>query len=368
MLTYVWLVIKIVAGLLLVVTLAGAAFLFFAPVFGGKPTGDSAQRIQASANHNGSVFVNLVPTIVNTPDPSATGSLLDFFNPPAGKNPQTPLPSTAFSPSELSNDTFVWFGHSTILFKTAGITVLTDPIFNAASPVPFIVKPFSMTSELSVDSLPEVDVVLISHDHYDHLDYKAIQVLDSKVKQFFVPLGVKAHLLRWGISNAKIIEFDWYDNASVASLELTLTPSRHFSGRGLTNRSRTLWGSWVVKSETLNLFFSGDSGYYEEFKKIGKNHGPFDIAFLENGAYNTFWSQIHMVPEDSVQASIDLQASVFFPIHWGKFDLSLHPWHEPVERALAAAKKNDVKIATPRIGELFTTTNYSTGKWWLEVE
>jgi len=192
----------------------------------------------------------------------------------------------------------------------------------------------------------------------------AIKDLNQRTKKFLVPLGIKAHLTRWGVSSEKITELDWYENVSYQDVEFTLTPSRHFSGRNVHNAFSTLWGSWVVKSEAARLFFSGDSGYFDEFKKIGQKYGPFDIAFIENGAYNTNWSQVHMLPEQSVQASIDLRAKVFFPMHWGKFDLSVHHWKEPIERATKAAQEKGVNIATPMVGEVFTTTKYSSETWW----
>ena len=222
-------------------------------------------------------------------------------------------------------------------------------------------------SNNTVEHLPSIDVVIISHDHYDHLDYRAVAALDSKVQRYLVPLGVKAHLQRWGVSGDRITEMDWYDSAKHQSLNFTLAPSRHFSGRSI-KRSATLWGSWVVKSSEQSVYFSGDSGYFDEFKKLGQSHGPFDIAFVENGAYNLNWTQIHMMPEESVQAALDLNAKVFFPIHWGRFDLSSHSWTEPVTRAKRAASEQGIALATPLIGEVFTTTEYPVSEWWLNLE
>lgn len=269
-----------------------------------------------------------------------------------------------FDKAAFKNGDFVWFGHSTVLMKTDSVTVLADPVFYNASPVPMTVKPFPMQTVHTIDDLPEIDVVIISHDHYDHLDYKAIQELDEKVSRFLVPLGVKAHLLHWGVNAEKITEMDWYENTQYQSVEFVFTPSRHFSGRGITNRSSTLWGSWVVNSSSANIFFSGDSGYFDEFKKIGERYGPFDIAFVEDGAYSVNWSQIHLMPEESVQVGIDLGTKVYFPIHWGKFDLSTHVWTEPIERAKKEAEKHNLSVATPIIGEVFTATDYSKSTWW----
>lgn len=249
---------------------------------------------------------------------------------------------------------------------------MTDPIFYNASPVPGFVRPYKMTNRPQIKDLPNIDAVLISHDHYDHLDYEAIQEMENKVKHFYVPLGVKAHLQRWGVSDDKITEFDWYESTQIGDVKLILTPSRHFSGRGLTNRNSTLWASWVVKSPQISLFFSGDSGYGKHYKEIGKRFGPFDVALMEDGQYNERWPDIHMMPEQSVQASIDLKAKHVLPVHWGKYNLSLHKWKEPIQRFLAEADKNNIITLTPKIGQQFTLesppTPQTQGKWWKGVE
>ena len=350
------------------IVVLGVLFLQFAPTFGAKSSGESMKNIKLSNNFNGEQFVNNLATVVSTPVVYSSFSVMDFINPPDGKNPVEALPAKQFDKAKLKNGDFVWFGHSTILVKTDDITILADPVFYKASPVPFTVQPFAMQVKNSIADLPDIDVVIISHDHYDHLDHQAIKELSSRVKHFLVPLGIKAHLLHWGVADEKISELDWYSNFTYQTISLSLTPARHFSGRGLTDRFSTLWGSWVVRSSSLNMYFSGDSGYFDEFKKIGDQFGPFDIAFIENGAYNANWSQIHMLPEESVQASIDLKAKVFFPIHWGKFDLSVHAWKEPAIRAHKEAKIKGVNIATPLIGETFTATEYPSREWWLDAK
>lgn len=364
MLRMIWILIKCLFGLVLTVVACVAGFMLLAPVFGGSPDEQSAALIKQSPNHNGTQFINKVDTVVSTPNEDEPMDVWGMLSPPAGKNPAEPLPAREFDASTFADGDLVWFGHSTVLMKTDGVTVLADPVFYNASPIPFTVTPFPVQVSNSIEHLPEIDVVVISHDHYDHLDYKAIQELDAKVGRYLVPLGVKAHLQRWGVASNKVSEFDWYDSAEHQSLQITMAPSRHFSGRSI-RRARTLWGSWIVKSSAMNIYFSGDSGYFEEFKDIGKQFGPFDMAFVENGAYNLNWTQIHMMPEQAVQAAIDLNAKVFFPIHWGKYDLSSHTWTEPVTRAKAAAVERGVKLATPLVGEVFTTTDYPTKEWWL---
>ncbi|QSE96167.1 MBL fold metallo-hydrolase [Fulvivirga lutea] len=362
-------VVAWIIGIFLLLVIGIWSFITFSPAFGNEPSGASLERIKASKNYNGKVFENLVKTEVQTPDPqneqTMAGFIYRIFFPPDNKNPSKPLPSNKFDGNQLENGQFVWLGHSTILFKTNDKFILTDPVFNNASPVPGSVPQFEMVNRPIISDLPEkIDVVLISHDHYDHLDYEAIQELDKRVSKLFVPLGVGAHLTFWGIDEAKIEEKDWYESLSYDSINFTFTPSRHFSGRGLNNRFTTLWGSWVIQSDSLNVFFSGDSGYFDEFKKIGEQFGPFDIAFMENGAYNTNWREIHFMPEQSVQASKDLNARLMFPIHWAKFDLSVHPWKEPIKRATTAASNQNVTVVTPLIGEVFDLQHPPQRTWW----
>lgn len=359
--------LKVLVILLVLIATAVTTFVLFAPVIGGSPDEASTALIERSPNYTGNRFVNTVPTVVSTPNDDEPMDLWGMISPPEGKNPAQPLPMKEFDSTKFANGDMVWFGHSTVLLKTDGLTVLTDPIFYNASPIPYTVKPFPMQNKLTIQHLPMIDIVLISHDHYDHLDYRAILDIDSRVSRYLVPLGVKAHLQRWGVIGTRITEMDWYDSTSHQAVTFTMAPSRHFSGRSL-RRSSTLWGSWIIQSSALNIYFSGDSGYFDEFKTIGQHYGPFDFAFVENGAYNLNWTQIHMMPEESIQAAIDLRAKVFFPVHWGRFDLSSHAWDEPVKRAKAAATKQNVELASPLIGEIFTTTNYPTTEWWLTVK
>lgn len=363
---------KLVAAfLVIIVVIIGLTFAYtsFAPIFGGKPDQYSQAKIEQSKHYNGEIFVNLEPTVVATPSDgsqSVVDTMIDLLMPAPDKNPQKLIPTKPIQP--LDNGDFVWLGHSTVLFKMSGQTVVTDPIFYRASPVFFGGKPFAQDSEITADQLPALDIVLISHDHYDHLDDETIKEIDAKVGRYIVPLGIKAHIQRWGIASEKIVELDWYQSFPIGEITYTLTPSRHFSGRGLTNRFETLWGSWVVKNHRQTVYFSGDGGYSSEFKRIGEMFGPFDIAFLEDGAYNQDWSQIHMFPEQAVQAAVDLNAKVILPIHWGKYDLARHKWTEPVERLKQEAKIKQVNVTTPMIGERFTATQYPQTSWWNNVK
>ena len=367
-------VIKYLIYILVIFTILIFIFLNVSPVFGASPDKNSKKIIENSENFIEGKFRNIKTTYTNFRTLEKKATLRDWFSPPKDKNPLNPLPTIKFIGKDLAEGKFVWLGHSTVLMKTEGLVVMTDPVFNRASPLPsfnsksksnfFNGKPFIFENPVVIDDLPKVDVVIISHDHYDHLDSKAIKDLSNRIDQFFVPLGVGAHLERWGVNKNRITEYDWYDSKDYKNIKFTFAPSLHFSGRGVTNGNSTLWGSWMIKSKTLSAYFSGDGGYSETFKKLGNEYGPFDIAFIENGAYNVDWSNVHMFPDEAVQASIDLKAEVLFPIHWSKFDLSVHPWDEPIIRITKEAEKKNVNIATPMIGEVFELSSIPKKPWW----
>ncbi len=372
-------ILKFIFFALVALVIFGVLYVYFHPTFGDSPAGESLARIKGSPNFDGKHFKNLVTTKAVTIRLDEPGDKIsnrelikNFLFPPAGKNPQRPIKTVKLKIKNLKNGDFVWFGHSTVLFKTDHTTIITDPVFHNAAPVPFLFRPFKTAPTPAMKDLPFIDAVLISHDHYDHLDYRAIKKLHPRVGHFYVPLGVKAHLLRWGVPSAKVSEFDWYESVRVKNIKLVFTPSRHFSGRGITNHRKTLWGSWAVIAPKLKVYFSGDGGYSSEFAKIGKRFGGFDIAFIEDGAYNPRWQHVHMLPEQSAQAGIDVKAKVVLPIHWGKFDLSTHSWKDPVQRISKAldrynrgvSAKKRVRLATPRIGEVFRLRQPPTKPWW----
>jgi len=366
---------RIMIGILSVVgviTLVGVAFVNVSPQFGAEAKEQSLERIRKSSNFLNGEFKNSEKTIQNTGFKWST--IPQFFTNGNNKVPSKELPIEKLTKSYFENvpiqPRITWFGHSTSFVEMEGLTIFIDPMLgDVPAPSPFLgTKRFQKELPISIDSLPKIDIVLISHDHYDHLDYGSIVKLKDKVAEFYVPLGIKAHLTLWGVEASKITEFDWWESIRFNKVEFISTPARHFSGRGVTNRNSTLWCSWVLKSENSNIFFSGDSGYGKHFKEIGEKYGPFDFAMVECGQYNEQWSQIHMTPEETIQASIDVKSSLTMPIHWGSFKLALHSWDDPIIRVSAQAKVLNVKITTPKIGEaiVLSEENYPSEKWWLQ--
>ena len=347
----------------IIILLSATAFLNLSPQVGGDPGSYD------SPNYYDGKFNNLNETSVSTG--SFFGTLLDYMVGDDDRNPDIVLPTKEYQniPLNQSDVSITWFGHSTILIQSHNTTILMDPILGDGEldPLIFGPSPFAYEHTYDTEDLPQVDYVFISHDHYDHLDMGTIQSLAGA--EFFVPLGVKSHLTTWDIPSEDVIEFDWYDEYNVSSeLFIALTPSQHFSGRGLSG-DNTLWGSWVLDFNGHKIFFSGDSGYSEEYAEIGDKYGPFDIAIIEAGQYNEAWSSIHMFPEQSVQASIDLEASTILPIHNTKYVLSLHKWNAPLERVTAAGELLNQTVSTPYIGESFVLGGENPDyRWWRDVE
>lgn len=300
------------------------------------------------------------------------GMIRDYFRIRRRLRPRAALP---FVPYEASGEDGVsratWFGHSAALLEIEGKRLLLDPMLGpASSPFPlFNSKRYSGKRPVDPDRLGRIDAVLISHNHYDHLHRGTIRKLRDKVGHFHVPTGVAAYLIRWGVNPDRITEHGWWEEFSCAGLKLACAPARHFSGRGVSDRDRSLWCSWVIAGERTKVFFSGDSGYAGHFQEIGDRFGPFDLALMECGQYDERWSAIHMMPEQTVQASLDVRADVLLPIHWGAFTLALHAWDDPIERASKAAAERGVNIATPRIGEpvVIGAGRAPNVAWWKQV-
>jgi L-ascorbate metabolism protein UlaG (beta-lactamase superfamily) len=284
--------------------------------------------------------------------------------------PRVPLPLQTITKEVLTTNegqpTIYRLGHSSVLIHLDGEFVLTDPVFSErASPVQWMGPKRFHPLPLSLQDLPALKAVIISHDHYDHLDKTSVRTLDKKVERFIVPTGVGDYLRGWGVASGKIIELAWWQSFSIGSLQFTATPAQHFSGRGLTDRDKTLWASWVIAGREARIFFSGDSGYFGGFREIGERFGPFDLTLIETGAYNDLWSEVHMLPEESVQAHLDLRGRAMVPIHNSTFDLALHDWFEPLERASVAAEAHGATVLTPVIGvPVNVRTPAPTQAWW----
>ncbi len=291
-----------------------------------------------------------------------------------GRSPKEPIPIIPFDSTTWDEDDkpkFIWYGHSVLLLKLNGKNILIDPMLgpNAAPVAPFAIKRFSENTLAIIDSPPQLDAILLTHDHYDHLDLASIKRLKGKTNKWLVALGVKRHLVKWNIPLEQIQEFDWWDKAELGSIKLTFTPSRHFSGRGISDRAKSLWGGWVFKTEDINVFWSGDGGEGPHFIEIGEKLGPFDWAFMENGQYNELWHAIHMYPEEAVREGINAQAKVLTPVHWAGFPLALHHWKDPIERFVSEAEKQAQSISTPRIGEIVNMTESPNNEpWWEELD
>ena len=300
------------------------------------------------------------------------GLLWKLLHKPAHTVPGQPIPVHRLTRAALlaaPEHSLFRLGHSTLLLKLGGHFWLTDPVFSQrASPFQWAGPKRFHAPPISIADLPPIKGVILSHDHYDHLDHAAILQLAAKTEHFIAPRGVGDTLIAWGVPAGKVQQLDWWQSTVVAGVRLVATPSQHFSGRGLFDGNRTLWASWVIENAGLRLFFSGDSGYFDGFRQIGERYGPFDVTLIETGAYNEDWPDVHMQPEQTMQAHIDLKGKWLLPVHNGTFDLALHVWHEPFDRIVALAATRGVPIATPEMGQLFNLRRPEPGsKWWLAV-
>jgi L-ascorbate metabolism protein UlaG (beta-lactamase superfamily) len=341
--------------------------------FGSAPSGERLQRVRHSPNYRDGRFHNLSFTPNFKEGVNGFKVMKDFFfNKSKRAKPATTLPNTKTDLQHLDplENILVWFGHSSYFLQVDGKKILVDPVLSGhASPVKFTTKSFAGTDVYTPADIPFIDYLFISHDHWDHLDYRTIINLRGKIGKIITGLGVAAHLEKWGFDKEIIFEKDWNEDLDLGdSFKVRTTAARHFSGRSL-KRNNTLWLSFVLFTPTMKLFLGGDSGYDSHFKEIGKQHGPFDLAILECGQYNEYWKYIHMMPEEVVQASLDLKAEKLLPVHWSKFSLSLHAWDEPIQRIVAEAKKKGVTILHPLIGEKVNlVTAHPSKEWWKEVD
>ena len=360
------------ATLVAFLSLGACAYLQH-PKFGAYPEGERLEKIQRSPHHVDGEFRNLIDT-PRFSDGNSMFSILagDMFKRFENLRPALPLPTvkTDVKALDARQDTIVWLGHSSYFVLFAGKRILIDPVFSPfAAPVSFSTKAFEGTTLYSVDEMPEVDVLLITHDHWDHLDHATITALEGKVRQVFAPLGVGAHLERWGYAREKVHEADWYEKLEFPpDLAIHLVPARHYSGRWLT-RNKSLWGGFVLESPTRRILFSGDTGYGPHFKELAQHFGGFDLAALDMGQYDPRWPYLHMTPEEASQAAKELQAKALLPAHIGRFNIARHAWTEPFERISAASEGKRYRLLTPQIGEPLAVggAEQRFARWWQDV-
>jgi L-ascorbate metabolism protein UlaG (beta-lactamase superfamily) len=357
---------------------AGAAAAAFARstawlrAFGDSAAGERLARVRSSPQWKDGRFRNRVPTktvapsrLVETLRLQVAGEEVRY---PTRPIPVFPLSRADFDAAPASGLRVTWLGHATALVEIDGVRVLTDPVWSErVSPSDWIGPRRFFEPPLPMDQLPPIDTVVVSHDHYDHLDMKTIEALAARGAHFLVPLGVGAHLESWGVSPERIDELDWDESRMVGEVVVTLAPARHFSGRGFTDRDATLWGSWVLAGPSHRVYYSGDSGYFEGYREIGARCGPFDATLMSLASYGPTWPHVHMTPEELVRAHVELGGRTLIPVHWATFNLAFHDWNEPVLRASAAAGTRGVRLLVPRPGErVEPDAAPEIPEWWRE--
>ncbi|MBN8877343.1 MAG: MBL fold metallo-hydrolase [Sphingobacteriales bacterium] len=322
-----------------------------------------------SDHYSNGKFRNLSPTPTLSKDSSMIRVLLERVNRPRAAIPAVPLPTIKTNLPHLFSDApaIVWFGHSSYLIVCKGVRILVDPVFSGhAAPMPGLVTAFKGSDIYTANDFPAIDYLIITHNHYDHLDKKTLASLLPKIKKIYTSLGVGKDIVRCaGNDLPPITEMDWWETEQLQqSISLTATPARHFSGRGLV-QATSLWSSFVLDIYGHRIFIGGDSGYDTHFKLIGEKFGPFDLALLECGQYNLAWHNIHLLPEETAQAAVDLKAKVLMPVHWAKFALANHPWNEPPRRLTVKAKELGLRVTTPLIGQAVIMHQfYPNESWW----
>lgn len=362
--------------LILIALIVAFTILFLKqPQFGKKPSDERLEKIKKSPQFKNGKFENISFTPTLTEGHSMLGILYkQLFGNNPNTSPSVKIPSVKTNLKELNpeDEVLVWFGHSSYFFQIEGVRFLIDPVFSGnASPIPGVVSSFDGSNPYQVSDLPDIDYLLITHDHYDHLDYKTIKELKGKVKLIVCGLGVGSHFEHWGFNKEMIVEKDWNETVHLnKKIKLHTTPARHFSGRGL-KRNNTLWLSFVVETSNKKIFLGGDSGYDNHFKEIGDKFGPLDLVLLENGQYNAAWEAIHLLPDQVLKAATDLKAKQLIPIHSSKFKLAMHPWDEPLEKVSKLYREGEFnfKLLTPKIGEkvVLGTENRNFEEWWKMV-
>ncbi len=346
--------LKIVAVIGILLAMA-ALITFQLPQFGGKFEGARLERMRRSPQFIDGKFQNIPPqdtdsSILKTWRLYRQGQVRK----PRFEIPVVDVPASALEAPAAPGLRAIWFGHSSVLVEIDGVRIMTDPVLSeVVSPVSWIGPKRMHRPPVALGELTGIDAVVISHDHYDHLDMKTVQQLAARGTHFYLPLGIGAHLERWDVPPAQIHEMDWWESAEVKGVRIHCTPARHYSGRKRMNNS-TLWSSWTVRGPRHSFYYSGDTGYAPHFAETRKRLGDVDLTLIKVGAYGETWLDIHMDPESAVKAHVDLGGKTLLPVHWATFNLSYHAWEEPIVRTLAAARGAGVDVITPRIGETFT--------------
>lgn len=361
-----WVFLSVI-GLVIV----GGLLYLLHPRFGASMRGERLNRMLAQSNYQNGAFTNLEHTPALAEGSTSTDIWRNFFfSKTDRKIPAQPLPVKREDLHRIGRyrNAFVWFGHSSYLIQLDGQRILVDPVFSRyATPVRVSIRSFPLEYKHTVDDLPDIDILIITHDHWDHLDYNTFQKIKHRVAHIVTGLGVAAHLEKWGYPSSQISELYWGESVEIGGLKLTSTTARHFSGRTF-KRNVTLWSSFVMEG-SQKIYIGGDSGYGRHYKDIGDQYGPFDYAFLENGQYNELWRYIHMMPEEVPLAVRDLKARYVVPVHAGKFPLANHSWDEPFIRVSKAAAREGVELVTPQIGQVVPLDYYTPlPAWWQGLE
>lgn len=343
---------------------------------GGKADGARLERMRSSPRWAGDRFQNVYPIVPGLRDPAVPmPSLKEMICGGERRVPARALPSMdprdAWKDEPASGLRATWLGHSTVLIEIDGVRLLTDPVWGTrASPSSIVGPKRFQPVPVPLSAMPDVDAVLVSHDHYDHLDYPTLHELAKGTVPFVTSLGVGAHLEAWGVQPERIVELDWWESHTIPGSEVVVTaaPSQHFSGRGLKDRNATSWSSLVVRSHLHTVFFSGDTGLTNEYRAIRERLGPFDLVMLEVGAFHPAWGDIHLGPENALKALALLGGGAFLPVHWGTFSLAMHAWDQPAETLLELAPKSRVQLVMPRLGEPVEPAHVdSVQPWWRDV-
>lgn len=355
------------AAVLILCAFAVYALRIGSDLVGAAPEGARLKRIEQSPHYVDGAFTNSLPT--GDVEGNHLSKLAAYFSDRPTRTPVSALP--AATPRILSEPTetphLTWLGHATVLIQWHDLTIISDPVFEKELPLLFGATTRFQPSPLARDSLPPADIVLISHDHFDHLEKSSVTALASDQTTFVVPLGVGAHLESWGIATEHMRELDWWESLTIDSITITCTPARHLSGRSLLHRNETLWASFVLTGPRSRLFYSGDTGYSPHFKEIGDRLGPFDLTLMQIGAYDDAWPDIHLTPAQAAQAQRDLGGNYLLPVHWGTYDIALHPWREPIE-LLSTAVADTTQLLVPTLGQTVDLSRPPPlQRWWETV-